>query len=166
MAEPFVGEIRSFGFGIVPAGWMACNGQLLQITENSALYSLLGTRFGGDGVKTFALPNLQGRVPICASTPKPKVAASGGEEGHALTINEMPAHQHEASAGSNATTSDPSGAFWGTSDLVSYNAAKNQTMSPNCLRTSGGGAAHSNMQPYTVLNYCIATQGIYPPQPY
>ncbi|MBB6734245.1 phage tail protein [Cohnella zeiphila] len=164
MAEPFLGEIRSFSFGIIPSGWAACNGQLLQITQNQALYTILGTRFGGDGKTTFALPNLQGRAPFVAS-PTVAVGTAGGEESHILTINEMPNHTHQASAGADATASSPSGASWGTSSTISsYDAKSNTTMSANALATAGGSQAHSNMQPYLTINYCIAIQGIFPPK--
>jgi microcystin-dependent protein len=164
MAEPFLGEIRSFSFKNVPAGWAQCNGQILQITQNQALFTVIGKQFGGDGVTTFALPNLQGRVPL---SPSSSIASGsvGGEEGHILTVNEMPQHAHQATAGSDATTSSPVNATWGTSTANAYANTANTTMAENALATAGSSQAHSNMQPYTVLNYCIALQGIYPPKP-
>jgi len=163
MAEPFLAEIRLFPFNYAPTGWAQCNGQLLNVQQNQALFTLLGTKFGGDGVKTFGLPNLQGRTPIAPSTSIP-YATVGGEEAHTLTVNEMPQHTHEATGGSDATTNVATSNVWGTSTLMSYNDKINGSMNAAALATAGGSQPHSNMQPYTVLNYCIATQGIWPPK--
>lgn len=161
MSEPFIGEVRMFGIDYAPQGWAQCNGQLLSIQTNQALYSLLGTSFGGDGVRNFALPNLQGRVPMqnAAGT---TVGQIGGEEAHTLTAHEMPQHTHKAIAGSDATSTTPVGNVWGGGSALNYETQSNVQMSVNALSTSGQSQAHSNMQPYTVINFCIATTGIYP----
>lgn len=163
MAEPFLAEIRMFSFNFAPTGWAQCNGQLLQITQNQALFSLIGNKFGGDGKTTFALPNLQGSVPIA---PSDSIAygTTGGEESHTLTIAEIPPHTHQVTGGSDATTNVAAGNAWGTSTLQSYSNTINGTMNTAALATAGGSAPHSNMQPYTVVNYCIALQGIWPPK--
>lgn len=161
MSEPFLGEIRSFSFGITPRGWAACNGQILPINQNQALFSLLGVTYGGNGVTTFALPNLQGRVPIHMTPAYPEGQAAG-EETHKLTVGEMPAHTHTAIGGSDGTTPSPVGNTWGTSPVAAYSSTYNTTMSPNALSQTGGGQPHVNMQPYLTINYCIALTGIYP----
>ncbi|MFH5181691.1 phage tail protein [Paenibacillus sp. TAB 01] len=164
--EPFLAEIRAFSFNFAPRGWAMCNGQLLPIQQNTALYSLLGTTYGGDGRTTFALPNLQGRVAIHRSSTI-HYGTSAGESAHTLTVNEMPMHTHQASGGSDpATASKPTGAAWGTnaSGYNLYQSAANVTMSGDSLALAGSSQAHENMQPYTVLNYCIAIQGIFPPR--
>jgi microcystin-dependent protein len=167
MAEPFVGEIRSFAFGIVPSGWAQCNGQLLNIQQNQALYTILGKAFGGDGKVTFGLPNLQGSVPVHPAQGD-IVGTKNGEATHTLTINEMPAHAHQASGGSDATQASPAGNAWGTQITApvvnSYASTSNDTMSPGALANAGGNQGHSNMQPYLTINYCIALQGIWPPK--
>lgn len=163
MAEPFIGEIRMFAMNYAPEGWAQCNGQLLPIQQNQALYAILGTSFGGDGVKNFALPNLQGKVPVqnAAGT---RVGQTGGEETHTLTVNEMPQHTHLATAGANATSATPAGNVWGGSATLDYEVQPNVQMSPNALAASGQSQPHSNMQPYTVVNYCIAIIGTFPPR--
>lgn len=164
MAEPFVGEIRTFAFGVVPKGWALCNGQLLQINSNQALYSILGIRYGGDGRTTFALPNLQGRTPIHMSSNYP-IAASGGEAAHTLTINEIPQHTHQANGSlTNADMPKPEGNTWATTATARpiYAATANTTMNAAAIGTAGESQAHNNMQPYTAISFCIALQGIYP----
>lgn len=166
MAEPFLGEIRVFPFGYAPSGWAKCNGQLLQIQQNQALYALLGVTYGGDGRNTFALPNLQGRVPLNVSDAHP-YGQVGGEEAHTLTISEIPQHTHEISGSSDpASTKVATGNVWGTTASTQpvYTANSTGTMSENALGTAGSSQAHSNMQPFTVVNFCIALQGIFPPR--
>jgi microcystin-dependent protein len=163
MAEPFIGEIRVFGAGVVPRGWLACAGQTLSIAQNQALFSLLGTQFGGDGVTIFKLPNLQGRVPIGVSPSYP-AGATGGEAAHTLTVQETPAHTHQVSASSAAATEAVvANNFWAST--MSYDDAPDATMVPEAIETSGSGAAHNNMQPYLALNFCVAIAGIYPSRP-
>jgi len=164
MSEPFLGEIRVFSINFAPRGWAQCNGQLLPINQNQALFSILGTRFGGDGRTTFALPDLRGRAPMHPQASS-NVGQTGGEESHVLTVGEMPVHTHQANAGSNATANVPAGNVWGTTEVVSnYTAQPNAQMNAAALTTAGQSQGHPNMQPYLVLNYCIATQGIFPTQ--
>lgn len=163
MAEPFIGEIRVFGAGVVPDGWMACEGQVMSISYNQALYSILGSQFGGDGISIFNLPDLRGRVPIGVSNTHPQGQA-GGEEAHALVQAELPAHTHKVNAASVvADESDISNDYWAST--MSYDATKDATMSSNAISTAGAGAPHNNMQPYMALNFCIAITGIYPSRP-
>jgi len=167
MAEPFLGEIRPFAFGIVPYGWALCNGQLLSINTNQALYAILGTRYGGNGTTNFALPNLQGRTPIHVSSTNP-IASAGGEAAHTLTVAEMPQHTHQA-YGSTEAASLPGaeGNTWGVTadNRPIYAASTNGTnMNVAAIATAGASAPHDNMQPYTVLSFCIALQGIFPTQ--
>lgn len=164
MADPYIGEIRLFAFGAIPSGWAPCNGQLLAIISNQALFSILGTRFGGDGVKTFALPDLRGRVPIHMSSDFP-FATSGGETQHALTVEEIPAHTHKVYGDSVlATLPSPAGNVWGatSSGRPIYSSTSNTTMNEAAIGTTGSGQGHDNMQPYTTVSFCIALQGIYP----
>ncbi|UJF33809.1 phage tail protein [Paenibacillus hexagrammi] len=164
--EPFLAEIRAFSFNFAPKGWAMCNGQLLPIQQNTALFSLIGTTYGGDGRTTFALPNLQGKVVIHRSSSVP-YGTNSGEAAHTLTVNEMPMHTHQATGGSDTAISfKPTGATWGTNsnDYNLYQATANDVMSASSLSVSGGSQPHSNMQPYTTLNYCIALTGIFPPR--
>lgn len=164
MAEPFVGELRLFPFGITPRGWLPCEGQLINIQTNQALFSLIGATYGGDGRTNFALPDLRGRVPIHKGAGI-NYGASAGEANHTVTINEMPGHTHQVSASSGSAESpDPEGKVWaGVSDR--YGAATAITsMNAGAIGTAGGSQAHNNMQPYLVMQYCIAMQGIFPPR--
>lgn len=167
MAEPFLAEIRVFTFNFAPRGWAQCNGQLLPIQQNQALYTLLGTKFGGDGQTTFGLPNLQGRVPINPSNTI-LYATSGGEAAHVLTVNEMPPHNHTIEASTIAPTQRaPAGSYWTTVSPSTdcYAPTSSTTMAATALGTAGGSQGHPNMQPYVVLNYCIALLGNYPSRP-
>jgi microcystin-dependent protein len=180
MAEAYVGEIRIFSYGRVPVGWLACQGQLLSIQEYTALYSLIGTIYGGDGRTTFQLPDLRGRAPMhfCTGatpagiTPKP-LGSSGGAEGVAVDISQLPAHNHPlfAALGATAATAmTPNSAMLaqvaGTNTFY-FNGTQGNTdltMSPQAIAATGGNGAHPNMMPSFVLNYMICTQGIYPEQ--
>jgi microcystin-dependent protein len=167
MSDPFLAEIRLMSFGFAPRGWAQCNGQILPINQNQALFSLLGTTYGGDGRVNFALPDLRGRVPLHFNNSF-SLGQRGGEEVHTLSISEMAIHNHTMQGTfpdtNNAATSG-SNAFWGQvgdgSTLYSTNAA-NASMNAGAISNIGGSQAHENRQPYLTLNFCIALQGIFP----
>lgn len=163
MSEQYVGEIRLFSFGTVPSGWARCDGQILQINTNQALYSILGATYGGNGSTTFALPDLRGRVPVHVSSSITR-GQKAGEEVHVLTINEMPTHTHIVNGSSeSATLKVATGNVWGTSANNIYSVNQpNTNMNTQAMSTSGNSQSHQNMQPYSVANYCIALVGIYP----
>jgi microcystin-dependent protein len=164
VSTPFIGELKILPFGFAPKGWAACNGQLLPINQNQALFSLLGTYYGGDGRTTFALPNLQGRVPASVGGGI-SIGQAGGEEKHTLASAEMPGHTHAlAGTPASATTTVPSNNFLATASQNPYaaSAASNVALASSALTAAGGGGAHENRQPYLTLNVCIALQGIFP----
>lgn len=164
MSEPFIGEIRCVSFSFAPRGWALCNGQILPISQNQALFSLLGTTYGGDGQTTFALPNLQGRMPIHAGSAIP-LGQAAGEATHTLTLAEIPAHNHAAMASSNnADQTSPANNFWATESSVAYADEANVNLAPQAVAPRGGNQAHENWSPYLVLNFIIALQGIFPPR--
>ena len=164
MSEPFIGEIKVISFNFPPQGWAFCNGQLLQINQNQALFSILGTTYGGDGRVTFALPNFQGRMPIHQGQGF-TLGQRGGEVAHTLTINELPAHNHPALAAPTADAASPSGTVWAPAEgALEYEPAPNTMMSPNAIGNVGGSQPHQNEAPYLVLNFIIALQGIFPSQ--
>ena len=161
MAQPFLAEIRIFSFGFAPKGWAMCNGQLLPINQNQALFSLLGTTYGGDGRTTFALPNLQGRVPVHVGNGI-LLGQSGGESAHTLSTSEMPAHTHlPAGSSTPANLGVPTGNVWATGNAA-YNPTANTTMNPASIQPVGSSQPHENLSPYLTLNFCIALQGIFP----
>lgn len=166
MANPFIGEIRifSFGSGVIPNGWAQCNGQLLAINQNQALFALIGTTYGGNGQTTFALPNLQASIPIGVGT-NYVLGQSGGEASHTVTAAEMPAHNHVVQATSAAGTQGiPSTSYLGASAAQPYAPADSNlaSMSTFSIVGSGGSTAHENRQPYLTFMFCIALQGIFP----
>lgn len=171
MGEPFLSEIRIFSFNYAPRGWAMCNGQLLPINQNQALFSLLGTTYGGNGQTNFALPNLQGRVPNHFGSGH-ILGEVGGEIAHTLSISEMPTHTHLLSnnmavvdAATNATQGVPTGNFWANNGKTHYSTSQpNAVMSPAAVTNVGGSQPHINMQPYLVLNFCIALIGVFPSQ--
>jgi microcystin-dependent protein len=163
MAEPFIGEIRIFSFSAVPQGWAPCNGQLVNISVNQAIFALLVNQYRGDGITNFALPNLKGRAAIHPNASL-KVGQMGGEETHTLLINELPAHSHHAIGGSDASSFFATGNSWGTSYINSYAASADSTMKADALSETGKNQPHGNVQPYVVFQYCIAIQGIWPPR--
>lgn len=166
MAEPFLSEIRIMSFGFPPKGWATCDGQLLPINQNQALFSLLGTTYGGDGRVNFGLPNLQGRVPIHMGGGH-TLGERGGEQGHTLSISELPTHVHTAiGAAVDGTLPSPAAGFLGQSLKNPYHASDNNlgALAAGSLANVGGSQAHLNMQPFLVLNFSIALQGIFPSQ--
>lgn len=164
MGTPFIGEVKIMAFNFAPKGWAACNGQLLPINQNQALFSLLGTTYGGDGRVNFALPNLQGRVPLHLGNGFTQGQA-GGEAAHTLSIGELPTHTHTPGASSaGASVSNPVGNLWADAGKNNYNTATNTTMAPQAISNVGGSQPHDNMSPYLVLNFCIALQGVFPSQ--
>jgi microcystin-dependent protein len=162
MAEPFLSEIRIMSFVFAPKGWALCNGQLLPINQNQALFSLLGTTFGGDGRVNFALPDLRGRTPIHVGSGH-TLGERGGEQAHTLSIAELPTHTHVAMAQPATGTQLPAvGALLAQASNV-YRTPDNLTsLNPATIANTGGSQAHLNMQPFLTLSFCIALQGIFP----
>jgi microcystin-dependent protein len=164
MAEPFLSEIRIMSFVFAPKGWALCNGQLMPINQNQALFSLLGTTFGGDGRVNFALPDLRGRTPIHVGSGH-TVGERGGEQAHTLSIAELPTHAHVANATSAAATASiPSNTLLvGQPPFEIYRAPSSLgAMKLGTIANVGGSQAHLNMQPFLTLSFCIALQGIFP----
>jgi len=166
MAEPFLSEIRMMSFNFAPKGWALCNGQFLPINQNQALFSLLGTTFGGNGQTTFALPDLRGRVPIHVGDGF-TLGQRGGEASHTVTMSEMPQHIHFLQGASNTATTDTpdSSLLLATAGLDMYRAPSNLgTMEPGMVGSVGGSQPHENRMPYNTISFCIALQGIFPSQ--
>jgi microcystin-dependent protein len=162
MSEPFLGEIKIISWNYPPKGWTFCNGQFLPINQNQALFSLLGTMYGGNGQTNFALPDLRGRVPLHVGSGFTQGTAAG-QEFHTVTQSEMPAHNHFVSALNGTATSEvPTGNFLATNAAALYNTTPNTTLLPSTISNVGGSQPHENRQPYIVLNYIIALQGIFP----
>lgn len=165
MAEPYLSEIRIFSFGFPPKGWALCNGQIMPINQNQALFSLLGTTFGGDGRVNFALPNLQSRVPLHAGNGF-TLGQSGGESAHTISIQELPVHTHTVMASSKSPDSiSPENNTWASN--TGFNIYANNivdSMSSESIGRTGGSQAHENRPPFLTLNFCIALQGIFPTQ--
>ena len=162
MAEPFLSEIRIMSFNFPPKGWAFCNGQLLPINQNQALFSLLGTTYGGDGRVNFALPNLQGRVPIHTGAGH-TLGQGAGASSVTISMQEMPQHIHGMQASkTNANVLDPVNAVLAAVNNGYRGPTNLTTLNPLSVTNTGGSQAHTNMQPYLVLNFCIALQGIFP----
>jgi microcystin-dependent protein len=174
MADQFVAEIRIFAFNFAPTGWAFCDGQLLPLSQNTALFSLLGTTYGGDGKSTFALPNLQGDVPMHPGQGQGlslrNLGESSGVEAVTLLQSEIPFHTH----GLMASASDPAESNVGTGNVLARSkngnayvpaATANALMALQALSPAGGNLPHNNMQPYLTLNFCIALQGVFPSRP-
>ena len=175
MADQFVAEIRIFPFNFAPTGWAQCNGQLLPISQNTALFSLLGTFYGGDGKSTFALPDLQDAAALFwgqgSGLSLYDLGQTGGSQTVTLLVSELPVHTHTVMAGIAGGQAIPTGLVWGTSNAAK--AAANfyapaapspVNMNPGALAIAGSSFPHNNMPPYLTLNYCIALQGIFPPR--
>lgn len=176
MAEPFLGEIRLMSFGYAPQGWALCNGQILPINSNQALFSLLGTTYGGNGATTFALPDLRGRVPLKFGQGH-TLGERAGEQAHTLSISEMPTHIHALMAspqiGNQPVPGGTDGTFPAAPVAVLASTAPNLTygpanglvpLNPGSVTNVGGSQAHLNMQPFLTLSFCIALVGIFPSQ--
>jgi microcystin-dependent protein len=172
MADPFVAEIRIFPFNFPPKGWAWCNGQLLPISQNTALFSLLGTTYGGDGKSTFALPDLEGRAPMHPGQGPGlslhDLGETGGSETVSLLPSEIPAHSHNLRAATqdNADVNlvTPNASFAPTTGGTLYQQSGNVTMAGQALTPAGGDLPHNNMMPYLTFNFNIALQGVYPPR--
>src|SRR5580765_3470890 len=170
MSDQFVAEIRIFPFNFAPTGWSFCDGQLMPISQNTALFSLLGTTYGGDGRSTFALPNLQGSAPMQpgqgAGLSLRDLGETSGVESVTLLTSEMPAHSHTLNTtNEDGNNSQPANRFIGRGQPLYITPSGNlQQMAPQMLSPAGGGLPHNNMQPSLTLNFCIALQGIYPPR--
>jgi microcystin-dependent protein len=172
VSEPFLSEIKIMSFNFAPKGWAMCNGQFLPINQNQPLFALLGTTYGGNGQTTFALPDLRARVPLHQGSGH-TLGEKAGEQAHTVTSNEMPTHVHDfssntcvASATANATVGPPTSNYWANFGKTAYSTGGVSlgAMSPQAVSNVGGSQAHTNMQPYLVLNFCIALQGIFPSQ--
>lgn len=171
MADPFVAEIRIVPFNFAPKGWAWCDGQILPISQNTALFSLLGTTYGGDGKSSFALPDLQGRAPLMPGQGHGLSLYDLGEQGGAETVtllpSEIPAHSHTLRAGAlgGAPMADPSGAALGASPARGYtNVTSSESMSVEAVSAVGGNQPHNNMPPYLTAYFVIALQGVFPPR--
>lgn len=172
MAEPFVGEIRMFAGNFAPSGWAFCDGQLLAISQNDALFSLLGTIYGGDGRTTFGLPDMRGRIPIHAGTGPGLTAralgAKGGVEAVTVTVDQLPSHDHTPvqASGSAASERDPAGNVFAETDRDQYFEAPDAgdivNLSASAILTSGGDQDHANLMPFQCIHFIIALFGIYP----
>lgn len=174
--DPFVAEIRIFAGNFAPRGWAFCNGQILPLSQNTALFSLLGTTYGGDGRSNFALPDLQGRAPMFygqgPGLSLHDIGETGGSETVTLLQSEIPSHSHQAKAtAAPGTSTNPTDGIWAVAgsrraptSLYSTTAAANTTMSAQALAPAGGGLPHNNMPPYLTMNFIIALQGVFPPR--
>ncbi|MBG9388416.1 phage tail protein [Caenimonas aquaedulcis] len=171
MADPFISEIRIFPFNYAPQGWAWCDGQMLPPSQNTALFALIGTTYGGDGKSTFALPNLQGKVPMHAGQgpglSQHPLGESGGSETVTLLQSEMPVHSHGLNASVRAADNLNPGTLSpgsGNNIFAPEPGATVVAAAPQALALTGGGQAHNNMQPYLTLYFCIALQGVFPPR--
>ncbi|HTW81575.1 MAG TPA: tail fiber protein [Terracidiphilus sp.] len=164
MSTPYLSEIKICSFGYAPKGWAMCNGQLMAINQNQAIFALLGTTFGGDGRVNFALPNLQGRVPVHMGGGV-SLGQMGGEQNHTLVIQEIPVHTHVWGATNTAANAPgPSGNMLGGVQEYNSTASNLTAMYPTTLGSVGGSQPHVNMQPFLTLNFVIALTGIFPSQ--
>jgi microcystin-dependent protein len=171
MADPFVAEIRIFPFNFAPQGWAWCDGQLLPISQNTALFSLLGTTYGGDGKSNFALPDLQGRAPMHPGQGPGlslhDLGETGGSETVTLLESEIPSHSHALRAATDdgdLSAPSPSRSLARSTGGFAYGAAPNGSLSDQALAPAGGDTPHNNLQPYLAFYFCIALQGVFPPR--
>lgn len=164
--DPFIGEVRMFGGTFAPLGWADCNGQLMSIAQNNALFALIGTTYGGDGQTTFALPDLRSRIPL--GQQGGNIGAAGGVESVTLTTQTNGTHAHPAACGGNGTSVNPVNGYWATDvggEVGQFSTvAPNAVMAPDAITLAGGGQPHDNIQPYLCIRYIIALEGIFPPQ--
>jgi microcystin-dependent protein len=176
MAEPFVAEIRIFGFNFNPRGWAFCNGATIPISQNTALFTLLGTQYGGNGTTTFQLPNLAGRAAMFwgqgPGLSNRVIGETGGTQTVTLLLNQMPSHSHTINAKATGGQPSPTGNVWGTSNAAKVAAnfyapvgGATVAMNATTLTPQGGNQPHENMMPYLGINFCIALQGIFPQRP-
>jgi microcystin-dependent protein len=174
MSDPFVAEVRTFAFNFAPTGWAFCNGQLLPISQNTALFSLLGTVYGGDGKSTFALPDLEGSAAMHPGQGQGlslrDLGQIGGSETVSLLVSEMPFHTHslvasEADGTSDLATANNLAVGISIQQYLPSGTALNTQLAPQALTPAGGSLPHNNMQPYLTLNFCIAMQGVFPARP-
>jgi microcystin-dependent protein len=163
VAEPFLSEIRLMSFNFAPKGWALCNGQLLPINQNQALFSLLGTLYGGNGQTTFALPDLQGRVPMHEGQGF-TLGQRGGEEAHTINQQEFPTHNHFVNVVNANANAGPAGNYFAAANQAYQPAPANTNLAPNSITNTGGSQPHENRQPYLALTFAIALQGIFPSQ--
>lgn len=162
MSEPYIGQITIFSFNYAPKGWAQCNGQLMPINQNQALFSILGTMYGGNGQTNFALPDFRGRVPVHIKSDYTQ-GTVGGEAAHILSIPEMPSHTHPVyGSDDSAASKTPANNLWAKTAVSSYHSTPDSTLSPQAVQPFGGSQPHNNMQPYLTLNFCIALVGIFP----
>ena len=161
MAEPFLAEIRIMSFNFAPKGWALANGQLLPINQNQGLFSLLGTVYGGDGRVTFGLPDLRGRVPIHEGNGH-TLGEKAGQEVHTITMPELPAHNHTVKVFNDNANATPAGNFFAAANQTYQPAPPTTSLATNSVTNTGGSQPHQNQQPFTVLTFCIALQGIFP----
>lgn len=172
--EPFIGQIQAFAFNFAPRGWAICAGQLLPISQNRALFSLLGTTYGGDGKSTFGLPDLRGRSAVGKgqgpTLSSRQLGAKFGTEAVTLNVAQLPAHTHEFKVSADSTVNTPQGNYPGplvsaSGDAIKgYNPTPEASFNPAAIASVGNGQPHNNLPPYLVINWCIATEGTYPPR--
>ena len=168
--EPFLGEIMMFAGTFAPQGWMLCNGQILQVNQYNALFSLIGSIYGGDGISTFALPDLRGCVPVGTNLPNQPTGMRGGQENVSLASNQVPVHTHNVLVNSAAaTTSSPANNYFALADTstamgLDFGTTSNAVMNNAAVGATGSGLGHNNIQPTTVISFCIAITGVYPTQ--
>ncbi len=166
MSDPFIGQITMFAGNFAPRQWAFCDGQLLAISQNTALFSILGTTYGGDGRTTFGLPDLRGRVAMHPGNgpglSSKSLGQTGGSEANTLTVNQLPSHSHPLNAKEEANSDNPSGGFIAGSGSNTFGTTSDVPMAGNAVGSAGGNQAVNNMQPFACVNYIICLQGVFP----